>query len=190
MASVITKLGRLDEAESLTRRTLDSQRRVLGAEHPSTLTTISQLGGLLQDRGRLDEAEALLRPCQRRNFAFWERIIPLAWTRQTVSTPCSGPAPKQRRRGPEPVSLATPPAACEGRRDRPIPFPPCDRKGGKKTLRSPNWHKEKGMTAAVPQSQPFISPGGALLPLFPVLSASKKIPGITEGFVHELRFRR
>ncbi len=45
------------------RECVDSRRQVLGAEHPDTLCATSELGLLLRQRGRFDEAEALLRPC-------------------------------------------------------------------------------------------------------------------------------
>ena len=35
------------------------QRKVLGAQHADTLRSINQLGLLLQDRGKLDEADSL-----------------------------------------------------------------------------------------------------------------------------------
>ena len=36
-------------------------RRQLGDDHPTTLTSISNLGKLLRSQGKLDEAEPLLR---------------------------------------------------------------------------------------------------------------------------------
>jgi len=40
---------------------LETRRRVLGDEHPNTLTSINNLGGLLHAQGKLSEAEPYLR---------------------------------------------------------------------------------------------------------------------------------
>ena len=56
------KLGyrpKLDEAEALSRQGPEVQRRVLGPEHPNTLTAMSLLALVLEARGKLDEAEPL-----------------------------------------------------------------------------------------------------------------------------------
>ena len=45
----------------LYREALEAMRATLGNRHPSTLNTISNLGSLLQDQGKLDEAGVLLR---------------------------------------------------------------------------------------------------------------------------------
>jgi len=49
--------GRLDEAEPYFREALEARRRVLGDDHPDTLTSINSMGFLLRVRGRFDEAE-------------------------------------------------------------------------------------------------------------------------------------
>ena len=49
------------EAEPYFREALEKGRRVLGEDHPSTLTAIVNLGTLLRKLGRLDEAEPLRR---------------------------------------------------------------------------------------------------------------------------------
>lgn len=61
MGVLLSKQGRLDEAEALYREALGGNRRVLGDEHPSTLRVVSYMGLLYQRRGKLDEAEALFR---------------------------------------------------------------------------------------------------------------------------------
>jgi len=51
-------LGRLGEAEAELRAVLEARCRVLGEEHPSTLTSRNNLALVLGDLGRLEEAEA------------------------------------------------------------------------------------------------------------------------------------
>ena len=47
--------------EPLCREALEVQRETLGGRHPDTLTSINNLGILLQDKGDLTAAEPLLR---------------------------------------------------------------------------------------------------------------------------------
>jgi tetratricopeptide (TPR) repeat protein len=47
--------------EVLHRRSLESREKVLGPEHPDTLSSVNNLGNLLSDKGEYHEAEALLR---------------------------------------------------------------------------------------------------------------------------------
>jgi len=54
-------LGRLDAAEPLFLRALQSHERVYGPDHPLTLVSLTNLAGLYQLRGRFDEAETMLR---------------------------------------------------------------------------------------------------------------------------------
>ncbi|KAL8873245.1 MAG: hypothetical protein Q9198_007058 [Flavoplaca austrocitrina] len=53
--------GRYDEAEQMDRRALDGREKVLGNEHPSTLTSVSNLASVLQDQGKYEEAEQMNR---------------------------------------------------------------------------------------------------------------------------------
>jgi hypothetical protein len=53
--------GKYAEAETMTREVLDVQRRVLGPEHPGTLTTMSNLATSLRDQGKHAEAEQMFR---------------------------------------------------------------------------------------------------------------------------------
>ena len=57
MGYLLQAQGRLAEAEPYYRKALEVSRRVLGDEHPSTLSSINNMGGLLQAQGRLAEAE-------------------------------------------------------------------------------------------------------------------------------------
>ncbi len=47
------------EAERYFREALETQRRVLGDDHPSTLRSMNELGRLLHRQGRLDQAETM-----------------------------------------------------------------------------------------------------------------------------------
>ena len=53
--------GRCKEAEEMDRRALSSREKVLGKEHPSTLTSVSNLASVLQDQGKYEEAEPMNR---------------------------------------------------------------------------------------------------------------------------------
>ena len=53
--------GRYAEAEQLCREVLADRRRVLGDDHPDTLTSPATLAWLAARRGRHAEAEALYR---------------------------------------------------------------------------------------------------------------------------------
>ena len=53
--------GRYADAEKLQRQTLDIRRRVLGKEHPDTLSSMNNLANVLSDEAKYAEAERLLR---------------------------------------------------------------------------------------------------------------------------------
>jgi tetratricopeptide (TPR) repeat protein len=55
-------LGLYADAEKQLERVVDLQRRMLGAENPTTLRTISSLANAARSEGKNAEAEALLRP--------------------------------------------------------------------------------------------------------------------------------
>ena len=54
-------MGKYEEAEPLYRRALAGQEAALGAEHPSTLISVTNLGILLRKRNDFASAEPLLR---------------------------------------------------------------------------------------------------------------------------------
>ena len=58
-AQELEEVSRLHEPYM--REDLEVSRRVLGGEHPSTLISIGNLGGLLRNQGKLTEAEPYLR---------------------------------------------------------------------------------------------------------------------------------
>ena len=53
--------GRRDEAEPLLRQALEALVRVLGADHPDTISAVSSLGRCIQKQGRCEEAEPMYR---------------------------------------------------------------------------------------------------------------------------------
>jgi len=61
LAETLGYEGHFVEAESLYRETLDIERRVLGPEHPATLSLMSGLAVVLSAEGHYAEAEKLER---------------------------------------------------------------------------------------------------------------------------------
>lgn len=61
LALVLRSQGRYGEAEKMHRSELEVREKVLGPEHPSTLTSISNLAGALRSQGKYDEAETMHR---------------------------------------------------------------------------------------------------------------------------------
>ena len=59
LANAYRDAGRLDEAITLHRQTLEDHTRILGPHHPNTLVSRNNLANAYQDAGRLDEAIAL-----------------------------------------------------------------------------------------------------------------------------------
>ncbi|OQD94930.1 hypothetical protein PENSOL_c023G10428 [Penicillium solitum] len=53
--------GAYEEAEAMHRRALEGYKKVLGREHPDTLTSVDKLGLVLSRQGKFEEAEALHR---------------------------------------------------------------------------------------------------------------------------------
>ncbi len=59
MALLYDSQGRYSEAEPLYLQALDIKRSQLGAEHPSTATSLNNLAGLYESQGHYAEAEPL-----------------------------------------------------------------------------------------------------------------------------------
>ncbi|MBL8878007.1 MAG: tetratricopeptide repeat protein [Phycisphaerales bacterium] len=57
LADTLLALGLLDRAAAPQEEALGIRRRMLGDEHPSTLTSINNMGALLQAQGKPDQAE-------------------------------------------------------------------------------------------------------------------------------------
>ena len=71
LGSLLQEQGKLEEAETLFRRALTVNERVLGTDHPDTLNSVGWLGSLLHDQGKLEEAEAMYR----RSLEASERVL-------------------------------------------------------------------------------------------------------------------
>jgi nephrocystin-3 len=56
-------MGNFDEAERLYCRCLETRERLLGPEHPDTLTTVGNLGTLYWAKGNYEQAEAFYNRC-------------------------------------------------------------------------------------------------------------------------------
>jgi Flp pilus assembly protein TadD len=60
LASTHKSQGRWKEAEELMMQVVETRKRVLGQEHPDTLTSMHNLALTYQSQGRWKEAEALM----------------------------------------------------------------------------------------------------------------------------------
>jgi hypothetical protein len=56
---VLDSQGKNEEAEAMHRRDPEGSEKVLGREHPDTLTSVSNLGSVLDRQGKYGEAEAM-----------------------------------------------------------------------------------------------------------------------------------
>jgi tetratricopeptide (TPR) repeat protein len=59
LASTYRNQGRWKEAEELDVQVVETRKRVLGTEHPDTLTSIANLASTYRNQGRWKEAEEL-----------------------------------------------------------------------------------------------------------------------------------
>ncbi|OCK89827.1 uncharacterized protein K441DRAFT_582627 [Cenococcum geophilum 1.58] len=59
LASTYKNQGRWKEAEELGLQVMETRKKVLGAEHPSTLMTMHNLASTYKNQGRWKEAEEL-----------------------------------------------------------------------------------------------------------------------------------
>jgi Flp pilus assembly protein TadD len=61
LALVLESQGNYEEAERMHREALGLRRKVLGDEHPSTLTSMNNLASVLESQGNYEEAERIHR---------------------------------------------------------------------------------------------------------------------------------
>ncbi|KAK3938097.1 kinesin light chain [Diplogelasinospora grovesii] len=59
LANVLDSQGKYEEAETMYRQALKLRTKVLGAEHPDTLTSINNLASVLDSQGKYEEAETI-----------------------------------------------------------------------------------------------------------------------------------
>ncbi|ORY00884.1 hypothetical protein BCR34DRAFT_637708 [Clohesyomyces aquaticus] len=64
-------IGEYTAAEGMFRLSLDTREKVLGVEHPDTLTSVSNLGSVLERQGKYEEAEAM----HRRALEGYEKVL-------------------------------------------------------------------------------------------------------------------
>jgi tetratricopeptide (TPR) repeat protein len=65
------QMGEYASAEEFLRLSLDVREKMLGQEHPDTLTSVSQLGSVLESQGKYDAAEVL----HRRALEGYEKVL-------------------------------------------------------------------------------------------------------------------
>ena len=65
LASTYNNQGRWKKAEELFVQVMKTFKRVLGAEHPSTLTSMANLASTYSNQGRWKEALKLMEECVR-----------------------------------------------------------------------------------------------------------------------------
>jgi hypothetical protein len=63
LASTYRNQGRWTQAKELEVQVMETRKRVLGAEHPSTLTSINNLAHTYMKQERKDDALALISSC-------------------------------------------------------------------------------------------------------------------------------
>jgi tetratricopeptide (TPR) repeat protein len=63
--------GKYEQAEPLFQRALETRERLLGPEHPDTLSTVNNLAELYRRQGKYERAE----PLYQRALATYERVL-------------------------------------------------------------------------------------------------------------------
>lgn len=61
VGSTFDLLGRYREAETMLRRALERREKVLGPDHPDTLSSVNALGCVLESQGQYEEAKRMIR---------------------------------------------------------------------------------------------------------------------------------
>ncbi|KAF8536533.1 hypothetical protein BDD12DRAFT_781369 [Trichophaea hybrida] len=60
-ASVLADKGKYEQAEQMNRRALEGREKVLGPDHPDTMTSVNNLAQVLQSQGKCEQAEQMNR---------------------------------------------------------------------------------------------------------------------------------
>jgi tetratricopeptide (TPR) repeat protein len=71
LALVLDSQGKYEEAEAMHRQKLARCEKVLGHEHPDTLTSMINLALVLDSQGKYEEAEAM----HRQTLALREKVL-------------------------------------------------------------------------------------------------------------------
>ena len=61
LAEVLDSQGKYEEAEEMHQQALELREKVLGHEHPATLTSMNNLAGCSSSQGKYEEAEEMHR---------------------------------------------------------------------------------------------------------------------------------
>jgi len=59
LANTLGDQGKLEEAAAMKKEVLEKRRRILGEEHPSTITAMNNLAATLSGQGKLEESIAM-----------------------------------------------------------------------------------------------------------------------------------
>ncbi|OCL04340.1 hypothetical protein AOQ84DRAFT_277133, partial [Glonium stellatum] len=59
LALVLESQGKYEAAEEMHRRALNGYKKVLGKEHPGTLTSVNNLASVLGSQGKYEAAEEM-----------------------------------------------------------------------------------------------------------------------------------
>ncbi|KAK8071889.1 ATP GTP binding protein [Apiospora saccharicola] len=71
LAFVLDRQGKYGEAEQMHRQTLELRVKVLGQEHPDTLTNMNNLAFVLESQGKYLEAEQM----HRQTLELMEKVL-------------------------------------------------------------------------------------------------------------------
>ncbi|KAF1943506.1 putative kinesin [Clathrospora elynae] len=82
--------GEYRAAEPMHQRALEGRERVLGLEHPDTLTSVSNLGSVLESQVKYDKAEAM----HQRALEGYEKVLGPEHPNTLTSVSCDGLGPE------------------------------------------------------------------------------------------------
>jgi Tetratricopeptide repeat len=78
LASTYRNQGRWTQAEELDVQVMETRKRLLGPEHPGTLTSMNNLAYTFKSQNRDEDAVTLMYSCMNRVSRFW-RLQDVAW---------------------------------------------------------------------------------------------------------------
>ena len=65
LATILSEIGKLEEAEALQKDCVEKRKLILGDSHPQYFLALGNLGVIMEKGNRLDEAEAILKDCSK-----------------------------------------------------------------------------------------------------------------------------